>query len=162
MDIEVLEAPRFWQIPYVPYSGKSNKWNGKDRCLLSRLFYKLIVNGRVVELDIPYGFITDLGSIPDFLQGFVVNNDESLLGFIPHDFLFHADCPIQLDRSETDAILKALMEYSGQTWLRTQTTHKSVIAGRITVPYQKAKMMVDALYADRSLNYAESLRKYNN
>lgn len=131
-------------LAYSPYVLKGD-WNGKDRILLKSLKYRL-PDGTCIVM--PKGYVTDLGSVPSILHGLVDDNDESIPGFIIHDYLWHKDCPVQLPRKEVNAILGDLMVQFKQSWWRRTKTTLGVKLGRIAVPFHYNNARVHLEYAN--------------
>ena len=127
--------------PYIPDIDKG--WDGKRRILLHPLSYHIYTDQGIRYVEVPVGFVSDLGSVPDLLKGLVDDNDESLAGFFLHDFLYHGNCPVMLPRAVTDQALKLMIRKDGQSWWRTFKTYRGVRLGRMYIPYHETEMMVD-------------------
>ena len=55
------------------------------------------------KIIVPYGFLTDFGSIPRWLWIFF--DRTKYIAFILHDFLYSKECKLDLTRKEKDLIL---------------------------------------------------------
>lgn len=136
-------------IATAPYYERNKKWNGEDVIFLNNILYYVKGYGFV---ELPKGFVSDQGSIHPLLRSFVDDDDESVAGFYIHDYLFHGDCPVQLEREVTDQILLDIIKRQGQNRFTSWLTYRSVRLGRISIPYHETKMRIDLAYAEDVLN----------
>lgn len=90
-----------------PYS---KRYDGKWVYTLTDIFF--MYNGKGYR--IPFGFLTDLGSVPRVFRGLVDNDGKSTLAFIIHDWTHKSGCSPKLTRFETDILLYKIARLSGQ------------------------------------------------
>jgi len=93
---------------------------GDIRTLKSELTYYTEIKKCLIL--VPAFFETDLGSIPQFLQGIFPKDGKAMYAYILHDYLYATGL---FTRSESDAILEEAMKSLGVSWWR----RKSVKAG---------------------------------
>jgi hypothetical protein len=93
---------------------------GDIRVTKSELTY--YTNIKKCLILVPVEFSTDLGSIPQFLQGIFPKDGKAMYAYILHDYLYATGL---FTRSECDAILEEAMKSLGVGWW----TRKSVRAG---------------------------------
>ena len=93
---------------------------GDIRTLKSELTYYTEIKKCLIL--VPAFFETDLGSIPQFLQGIFPKDGKAMYAYILHDYLYAKGL---FTRSESDAILEEAMKSLGVSWWR----RKSVKAG---------------------------------
>lgn len=75
-----------------------------------------------VQVYIPEGFKTDLGSIPQLLQGIFPKDGKAMFAYILHDYLYYTGIYSQF---ECDSMLDEAMKSLKVNWM----TRKSVRAG---------------------------------
>ncbi len=79
--------------------------SGDIRVLLEELtYYSNTTNEYIV---VPIGFETDLGSIPNILQGIFPKDGKAMFAYILHDWLYKSG---QYSRSVSDEMLEEAME----------------------------------------------------
>ena len=163
--VQAYSNTEFRNAPYTAYYQPAERWNGRDRILLDSLFYTVFVDGKFYNIEVPCGFVSDLGSIPKKLRGIVDDNDQSILGFILHDYLFKADCPFQFERHVTDLILKSCILDDGHSWYHATKTWLGVFIGRVPVigaEYHVDNVVIDTEYADRIIDRIYSNKQHRN
>jgi hypothetical protein len=93
---------------------------GEIRELLSPIHY--YSRKHKVLIKVPIGLKTDLGSIPQMLQGIFPKDGKAMFAYILHDYLYKIG---KFTRSESDDILENAMKRLGVGW----GTRKSVRTG---------------------------------
>ena len=94
--------------------------SGDIRKTISPLtYYSEMLNATV---KVPLYMLTDLGSIPQVLQGIFPKDGKAMFAYILHDCLYQSGI---LSRSQSDDVLEEAMNTLGVTWWR----RKSVRAG---------------------------------
>ena len=136
----------FKYCAYAPYY--EDEWNGKDRITLCDLWFRLSDNSTI---KVPQGFVTDLGSVPERLRGFVDNDDESLLGFLLHDWVYKKGTT-EYTRKQADEFLYEIIRGNGQSWWRSQKTYWAVRAGGGFAGFGKHYPIIDNGYVEQVLN----------
>lgn len=84
---------------------------GDIRTLRSELTYFSEILGYMIV--VPEGFKTDLGSIPQVLQGVFPKDGKAMYGYILHDYLYQVGIE---SRSISDDVLEEAMESLGVSW----------------------------------------------
>jgi len=82
-----------------------------------------IVNQLIV---VPVGFETDLGSIPQFLQGIFPKDGKALFAYVLHDYLYKTG---MFTRAESDDMLKEAMKSLNVVWWRVFFVRKGLKVG---------------------------------
>ena len=80
--------------------------------------------GATLMFTFEVGFRTDNGSVPQFGQGLIRNNEpDAMVGFWIHDLLYQTH-----DRTfrQSNIILKQICEYYGLGWFKTNVIFQSV------------------------------------
>jgi hypothetical protein len=113
----------FSQAVVVPaLNPNTQKYDGSWWQTLVQLGY--IVNEK--EFNIEPGFLTDFGSIPSIARSIVSPSDQSLMGFLGHDFLYGDNNPTDFTKAEADEFLFILALTNGQDYTKAWMTRKAV------------------------------------
>jgi hypothetical protein len=132
----------------APYHKGVNDWDGETHITLMDLHY---ITQRGEPFVVPQGFITDQGSIPSFARGLVDDDDESITGFIGHDYLVSKDCPVKMTRKEADDFLYQVIRGKKQSWWRSVKTRFGVWLGDIAIDYFEKPIVIDKDYVEKIL-----------
>jgi len=100
-------------------------WDGRVWQTMTKI--RFTINGRTYE--IPAGYITDFGSVPKLLRCFVDTKDESILGYIIHDYLYgkgKKNRTETLSRAECDMVLLKITIQCGQNHLEALAAYLGV------------------------------------
>ncbi len=119
LDIELITPRR--DVVMAPHPDPRNQSEGM--WWITLVVIRIRING--VEMEIPAGYVTDLGTVPKFTRMFVDRADESLLGFIIHDFLYNRVIHI-LSRKDSDRALRTIVRLCGQDMVETYLTYMFV------------------------------------
>lgn len=100
--------------------------DGVHRTLLENITYHVGGRSSTDKVVIPAGFVTDGGSVPQFLWGIVSPWGRASKPFLLHDWLYHTQ-----DRSRlvSDAILLEAMEVVGVSWFQRLLIYRGVRLG---------------------------------
>jgi hypothetical protein len=93
-------------------------------------------------LTIPTGFITNFGSIPRPVRGFLNRMGKSLRAFVVHDWLYSTNNGTTLKQRHCDDILYVLSREDGESWLDAQSINKGLMCGGWTC-FKKSKPRVE-------------------
>jgi len=97
---------------------------GDIRITMSEItFYSEVVKQYI---KVPVGTRTDLGSIPQFLQGVFPKDGKAMFGYILHDYLYQTG---MFDRNTCDDILKEAMTVLGVVYWRILSVRSGLKLG---------------------------------
>lgn len=99
--------------------------SGDIRTLKSELVY-LTEKPRKQMLLVPSEIKTDLGSIPQALQGIFPKDGKAMFAYILHDYLYQVG---MFSRGETDAILEEAMKSLGVSLWRRKSVRIGLALG---------------------------------
>ena len=98
--------------------------SGDIRKTLSPLTY--YSKGLDKTISVPFYMLTDLGSIPQILQGIFPKDGKAMFAYILHDCLYQSGI---LTRSQSDDVLEEAMETLGVTWWRRKSVREGIRVG---------------------------------
>jgi len=99
--------------------------DGNIRTMESELtYYTEVVKPQMIL--VPIGFKTDLGSIPQILQGMIPKDGKALFGYILHDYLYKIGL---FTRDECDDMLREAMKALDVVWWRVQSVRGGLAVG---------------------------------
>ena len=129
MKIEIKLISTYHDVIMRPHSNPyAGEYDGEWWQILTHL--SIMING--VIIDIPPGYVTDLGSVPKFARGIVNKAGVSVLAFIFHDWLYNINNDSRLDyltRKDVDNIMGIISTMSKQTKCKTFIIVKAVRVG---------------------------------
>ena len=65
------------------------------------------------SIHVPAGFVTDMASIPRWIQPFLQKDEGCLEAAVIHDYAYSADCPHGLTRKQADELFLEAMTEAG-------------------------------------------------
>lgn len=77
-------------------------------------------------IEVPVGFLTDLGSVPQILWNIIPPIGKPLRGYVLHDWLYAKQ---DRTRAECDAVLLEAMEVAGVSLIKRTTIYLGVRVG---------------------------------
>jgi hypothetical protein len=121
--MQAYSATAFDQVVVVPTANpETGDYDGEWWQTVVRLSF--VIDGEPFSID--PGYITNFGSIPKIARSIVDQADESLLGFIGHDFLYGDDNPTEYSKEEADEFLFVVSLSNGQDFFEAWFTRKAV------------------------------------
>lgn len=78
------------------------------------------------KIEVPEGFMTDLGSVPQLLWNLIPPIGKPLRGYVLHDWLYF--CQIYT-RAKSDGVLLEAMEVAGVSWAKRWAIYLGVRSG---------------------------------
>ena len=98
--------------------------SGDIRKTLSPLtYYSEMLN---VTIKVPLYMLTDLGSIPQVLQGIFPKDGKAMFAYILHDYLYQSGI---LTRSQSDDTLEEAMKSLDVSWWRRKSVREGLRVG---------------------------------
>ena len=98
--------------------------SGDIRKTLSPLTYYSEMLDKTIS--VPLYMLTDLGSIPQILQGIFPKDGKAMFAYILHDCLYQSGI---LTRSQSDDVLEEAMTTLGVTWWRRKSVREGIRVG---------------------------------
>ena len=98
--------------------------SGDIRKTLSPLTYYSEMLDKTIS--VPLYMLTDLGSIPQILQGIFPKDGKAMFAYILHDCLYQSGI---LTRSQSDDVLEEAMTTLGVTWWRRKVIREGLRVG---------------------------------
>ena len=77
-------------------------------------------------IEVPVGFVTDLGSVPQILWNLIPPIGKPLRGYVLHDWLYFQQAR---SRAKSDGILLEAMGVAGVNWFKRWTIYLGVRSG---------------------------------
>ena len=98
--------------------------SGDIRKTLSPLTYYSEMLDKTIK--VPLYMLTDLGSIPQVLQGIFPKDGKAMFAYILHDCLYQSGI---LTRKQSDDVLEEAMNTLGVTWWRRKSVREGLRVG---------------------------------
>ena len=98
--------------------------SGDIRKTLSPLTYYSEILDKTIK--VPLYMLTDLGSIPQVLQGIFPKDGKAMFAYILHDCLYQSGI---LTRKQSDDVLEEAMNTLGVTWWRRKSVREGLRVG---------------------------------
>lgn len=78
------------------------------------------------KIEVPVGFLTDLGSVPRIFWNIIPPIGKPLRGYVLHDWLYSCQ---MFTRAKSDGVLLEAMGVAGVSWPKRWTIYLAVRAG---------------------------------
>ncbi len=102
----------------------TKEYDGEWWITLTKVVYD--IDG--VYIAIPAGFITNFGSVPKWARGFVDKADQSIHGYLLHDWIYYKT-DTQYTRKQADKLLFKVARDCDQSWWEARLAYIAVRVG---------------------------------